>query len=239
LGKKVTAASETKRAEMVYGRLSERYPDATVTLDYKDPLQLLVATILAAQCTDARVNVVTKDLFKKHKKAADYAAVPRDELAKDIVQCGFFNMKAASIQKTSEILVRDYGGKVPGTMEELVKLPGVGRKTANVILGACFGTPGIIVDTHVRRVSARLGFTNNTEPEKIEQDLMQVVPRDKWTMFSHLLVFHGRNICIARKPNCPICPVNDLCLYPKKSGVRSPEENEKRLGESGKGRKGG
>jgi len=239
LGKKVTAASETKRAEMVYGRLSERYPDATVTLDYKDPLQLLVATILAAQCTDARVNVVTKDLFKKHKKAADYAAVPRDELAKDIVQCGFFNMKAASIQKTSEILVRDYGGKVPGTMEELVKLPGVGRKTANVILGACFDTPGIIVDTHVRRVSARLGFTNNTEPEKIEQDLMQVVPRDKWTMFSHLLVFHGRNICIARKPNCPICPVNDLCPYPKKSGVRSPEENEKRLGESGKGRKGG
>jgi len=227
LGKKVTAAGKTKRAEMVYARLSERYPDATVTLDYRDPLQLLVATILAAQCTDARVNVVTKELFKKYKKAADYAAVLREELAKDIVQCGFFNMKAASIQKTSEILVRDYGGKVPGTMEELVKLPGVGRKTANVILGACFDTPGVIVDTHARRVSARLGFTTHTDPGKIEQDLMKVVPRDKWTMFSHLLVFHGRNICVARKPNCSICPVNDLCPYPKKSGVWSPKTGGK------------
>ena len=227
MGKKVTAAGETKRAEMVYERLHERYPDATVTLDYKDPLQLLVATILAAQCTDARVNIITKDLFKKYKKAADYLAVPREELAKDIMQCGFFNMKSASIQKTSEILLRDYGGKVPGTMEELVKLPGVGRKTANVILGACFDTPGIIVDTHVRRVSARLGFTTHTEPVKIEQDLMKVVPQNKWTMFSHLLVFHGRNICVARKPKCSVCPVNDLCPYPKKSGVWRPETGGK------------
>ena len=166
MGKKVTVAGETKRAEMVYERLHEHYPDAKVSLDYKDPLQLLVATILAAQCTDVRVNVVTKDLFKKYKKAADYAAAPREELAKDIVQCGFFNQKAASIQKTSEILLRDYGGKVPGTMAELVKLPGVGRKTANVILGACFDTPGIIVDTHVRRVSGRLEFTKDTDPPK-------------------------------------------------------------------------
>ncbi|MCX5771347.1 MAG: endonuclease III, partial [Candidatus Hydrogenedentes bacterium] len=141
MGEKVTAARETKRAEKVYARLLEKYPEATVTLDFKNPLQLLVATILAAQCTDARVNVVTKDLFKRYKKAADYAWVPRDQLAKDIKQCGFYNQKAASIQKTAEILLRDYGGKVPGTMEELVKLPGVGRKTANVILGACFDTP--------------------------------------------------------------------------------------------------
>lgn len=216
MGKKVTAAVERKRAELVYARLFERYPDAKVSLNYKNPLQLLVATILAAQCTDARVDIVTRDLFKKYKKAADYAAVPREELAKDIMPCGFYNMKAASIQKTSEILVRDYGGKVPGTMEELVKLPGVGRKTANVILGACFDTPGVIVDTHAKRLSARLGFTTHTEPEKIEQDLMKVVPRDKWTLFSHLLLFHGRNICVARKPKCSICPVSDLCPYPKK-----------------------
>lgn len=215
MGQKVSAAAEKRRAEMVYERLHEHYPDAKVSLDYKTPLQLLVATILAAQCTDVRVNIVTKDLFKKYRKAEDYVGAPREELAKDIMQCGFFNQKAASIQKTCEILVRDYGGRVPGMMEELVKLPGVGRKTANVILGACFDTPGVIVDTHVRRVSARLEFTANTDPPKIEQDLMKVVPQDKWTMFSHLLVFHGRNICVARKPKCSICPVNDLCPYPK------------------------
>lgn len=223
MGKKVTAGGESQRAAKVYERLLKEYPDAKVSLDFENPLQLLVATILAAQCTDVRVNVVTKDLFKKYKHAGDYVAVPQQELAKDIMQCGFFNQKAKSIQKSCEILLRDYEGKVPGTMEELVALPGVGRKTANVILGACFNTPGIIVDTHVRRVSGRLGFTKNTDPPKIEQDLMKVVPQDKWTMFSHLLVFHGRNICVARVPKCPICPVNDLCPYPKKTGAAKAE----------------
>jgi len=217
LGKKVTVAAEKKRAVAVYDRLQERYPDATVTLDFKNPLQLLVATILAAQCTDARVNIVTKDLFKKYKKPRDYLAAPHGELAQDIVQCGFFNQKAKSIQKSCDIILREHGGKVPRTMEELVKLPGVGRKTANVILGVAFGLPGVIVDTHVRRVSARLGFTKHTDPDKIEQDLMRVVPEERWTQFSHLLVFHGRNICAARKPKCPECPVNELCPFPKKT----------------------
>lgn len=217
MGKKVTVAAEKKRAVAVYDRLQERYPDATVTLDFKNPLQLLVATILAAQCTDARVNIVTKDLFKKYKKPRDYLAAPHGELAQDIVQCGFFNQKAKSIQKSCDIILREHGGKVPRTMEELVKLPGVGRKTANVILGVAFGLPGVIVDTHVRRVSARLGFTKHTDPDKIEQDLMRVVPEERWTQFSHLLVFHGRNICAARKPKCPECPVNELCPFPKKT----------------------
>jgi endonuclease III len=216
MAEKVSAA-ELDRAVRIYERLHEQYPDAGVTLDHKNPLQLLVATIMAAQCTDARVNIVTKKLFKKYKKCRDYLAVPREELAKDVMQCGFFNQKAASIQKSCEIIMREHGGKVPGTMEDLVKLPGVGRKTANVILGVCFDTPGIIVDTHVRRVSARLGLTKHTEPDKIEQDLMRVVPRENWTQFSHLLVFHGRSICVARKPKCPECPVYDLCPYPKKT----------------------
>lgn len=213
MGKKVTVAGEKKRAETIFERLKKQYPDAHVTLDYKTPLQLLVATILAAQCTDARVNIVIKDLFKKYKKAADYLAVPREELANDVRQCGFFNQKAASIQKTCAILLRDNKGQVPGTMEALVKLPGVGRKTANVILGECFDTPGVIVDTHMRRVSGRLGFTRSTDPDQIEQDVMKVVAREHWTMFSHLIVFHGRGICEARKPKCSICPVNDLCPY--------------------------
>lgn len=217
MGKKMTVAGEKKRAAAIYDRLQQRYPDARVTLDYKNALELLVATILAAQCTDARVNVITKELFKKYKKPQDYVAAPHEELAHDIVQCGFFNQKAKSIQKSCEMIVREHGGKVPRTMEELVKLPGVGRKTANVILGGAFGVPGIIVDTHVKRLSGRLGFTKHTEPEKIEQDLMKVVPKERWTQFSHLLVFHGRTICVARKPKCPECPVNELCPYPKKT----------------------
>lgn len=212
--KPVGLKKQQERALAVYDRLRETYPEARCTLDYKNPLQLLVATILAAQCTDERVNIVTKDLFRKYKKPEDYLAVPVEELAEDVRSCGFYRQKAKSIANTCGRLVRDFGGKVPSTLEELVTLDGVGRKTANVLLGECFDTPGIIVDTHVRRVSNRLGFTQNEDPVRIEQDLMKLWPRENWTLFSHLLVFLGRTVCAARTPKCPECPVNGLCPYP-------------------------
>jgi endonuclease-3 len=202
------------RARDVFTRLLAHYPDATCSLDHRTPLQLLVATILAAQCTDARVNIVTKDLFKKYKTCEDYAGAPAAQLEKDILTCGFFRQKTKSIQNTCRAIIHDFGGKVPGTMEELTQLPGVGRKTANVILGQCFNVPGVIVDTHCRRVSNRLAFTKNDDPAKIEQDLMKVWDRENWTMYSHLMVYHGRAICVARGPRCSQCPVNTLCPFP-------------------------
>lgn len=202
------------RAREVFARLRAQYPDAECSLDYRNPLELLVATILAAQCTDVRVNIVTKDLFKKYKTCEDYVAAPALQLEKEIQTCGFFRQKTKSIQNTCRAIIEDFGGKVPGTMEELTRLPGVGRKTANVILGQCFKVPSIIVDTHCLRVTNRLGFTRNDDPTKVEQDLMKVWDKEKWTLFSHLMVFHGRAICSARGPKCSQCPVNTLCPFP-------------------------
>jgi endonuclease-3 len=207
-------AATQERAKAVYERLLAAYPEVHCTLEYRSPFQLLIMTILAAQSTDARVNIVAKDLFRKYKKPADFLQVPVEEIEKDVHSCGFYRAKARNIVKTCQDLVEKHGGEVPGTMEELVQLAGVGRKTANVVLGECFGIPGVVVDTHCTRVANRLAFTKNQDPAKIEQDLMKVWPREHWTTFSHLMVFHGRAICIARGPKCSTCPVRDLCPFP-------------------------
>jgi endonuclease-3 len=196
----------------VIPRLKAEYPDAQTELDWTNPLELLVATILSAQTTDVRVNGVTKTLFDKYRTAADYAEADPGELEEDIRPTGFYRNKARSLRGMAQALVEEHGGEVPRTMPELVALPGVGRKTANVVLGNAFGIDeGVVVDTHVRRVSNRLGLTEEQDPEKIERDLMAVVPREDWTVFSHLLIFHGRRICKARKPDCLNCPLNDIC----------------------------
>ena len=193
-------------------RLKSEYPDARTELDWTNPLELLVATILSAQTTDVRVNGVTKTLFEKYRTAADYADADPNELEEDIRPTGFYRNKARSLQGMARALVEEHAGEVPRTMSELVALPGVGRKTANVVLGNAFGVDeGVVVDTHVRRVSNRLGLTDHQDPEKIERDLMRVVPEDDWTVFSHLLIFHGRRVCKARKPDCPNCLLNDIC----------------------------
>ncbi len=198
--------------EETIARLRSEYPDATTALDWRNPLELLVATILSAQTTDVRVNAVTPNLFAKYPTAADYAAADPTELEEDIRPTGFFRNKAKSLRGMAGALVEDHGGEVPRTMGELVALPGVGRKTANVVLGNAFGIDeGVVVDTHVRRLSNRLGFTAENDPEKIEKDLMQAVPKRDWTVFSHLLILHGRSVCKARKPACEDCVVNDLC----------------------------
>src|SRR5438067_1832230 len=193
--------------------LKRTYPDAKCALEHRTPLELLVATILSAQSTDVRVNVVTKDLFRKYRSAADYAKVPPEELENDIRSTGFYRNKTKSIRGMAQKLVELHGGKVPQTMEELVELPGVGRKTANVVLGNAFAkNVGIVVDTHVTRVANRLGLTDHKiDAVKIEQDLMQIVPQEDWTIFSHLLIFHGRQICQARKPKCRQCPLLPYC----------------------------
>jgi endonuclease-3 len=193
-------------------RLKAEYPDARTELDWSNPLELLVATILSAQTTDVQVNKVTERLFAKYRTAEDYADAPSHVLEEDIRPTGFYRNKARSLRGMASALVENHGGEVPRTMSELVALPGVGRKTANVVLGNAFGVDeGIVVDTHVRRVSGRLGLTQNRDPAKIEQDLMQVVPKDDWTIFSHLLILHGRRTCKARKPDCPNCILNDIC----------------------------
>jgi endonuclease III len=193
--------------------LKRTYPDAKCSLDFKTPLQLLVATILSAQCTDERVNIVTKELFKKYPTAASYAAAPQEALEKDIQSTGFFRNKAKSLRGMAAALVERHKGKVPETMDELTQLAGVGRKTANVVLGNAYGkSVGVTVDTHVTRVSNRLGLTKHAvDAVKIEQDLMKVVPQEDWTMFSHLLIHHGRAICQARKPKCDECPLLPHC----------------------------
>jgi endonuclease-3 len=198
----------------VIPRLKREYPDARTELDWKNPLELLVATILSAQTTDVRVNQVTSKLFEKYRAAEDYAAVDPAQLEKDIRPTGFYRNKASALQGMARALLERHGGRVPRTMSELVALPGVGRKTANVVLGNAFGVDeGIVVDTHVRRVSNRLGLTEEKDPEKIERDLLRVVPEEDWTIFSHLLIFHGRRVCKARKPDCPGCVLNDVCPW--------------------------
>jgi endonuclease III len=198
--------------EETIARLKSAYPDARTALDWSNPLELLVATILSAQTTDVRVNSVTPDLFAKYPTAADLADADPTDLEETIRPTGFFRNKAKSLQGMARALVEDHGGEVPPTMEDLVALPGVGRKTANVVLGNAFSIDeGVVVDTHVRRLSNRLGFTSQSDPEKIEGDLIRTVPREDWTVFSHLLILHGRSVCKARKPACGDCVVNDLC----------------------------
>jgi endonuclease-3 len=200
-------------AKAILPILKQTYPAAKCSLDFKTPLQLLVATILSAQCTDERVNAVTRSLFKKYKAPQDYATVPPEELERDIQSTGFYRNKTKSIRGMAQALVERHGGKVPRTMEELTELSGVGRKTANVVLGNAFGTNvGVTVDTHVTRVANRLALTDHlVDAVKIEQDLMRIVPQEEWTQWSHLLIHHGRAICQARKPKCEICPLLPHC----------------------------
>jgi endonuclease-3 len=199
-------------APEVTARLKAEYPDARTELDWSNPLELLVATILSAQTTDVQVNRVTESLFSKYRTAEDYADSTPEELEEDIRPTGFYRNKARSLRGMASALVEEHGGEVPRTMSELVALPGVGRKTANVVLGNAFGSnEGIVVDTHVRRVSGRLGLTESSDPVKVEQELMRLVPERDWTIFSHLLILHGRRTCKARKPDCPNCILNDIC----------------------------
>src|SRR6266581_3380482 len=200
------------RTRKIVARLGRAYPDATCALHHSSALELLVATILSAQCTDVRVNMVTPHLFAKYRTAADYAAADPRVLEKEIQSTGFFRNKTKSIIGMAQALVERHGGEVPNTMEELVQLPGVGRKTANVVLGTWFGkNEGVVVDTHVQRLATLLGLTQEKDAVKIERDLMALVPRDKWTWFSHTLILHGRRVCIARRPKCEICVVNRWC----------------------------
>jgi len=192
--------------------LEKEHSDAKIALNYTNPLELLVATILSAQCTDRRVNIVTKALFQKYRKAEDYAKADLKELEEDIRPTGFYRNKARNIKKCCQILVEKFNSQVPKTMEEMLELPGVARKTANIVLSNAYGViEGIAVDTHVRRLARRLGLTEHEDPNKIEGDLMKVVPKDKWMKFTDLLIFHGRRICVARKPKCGICILNKLC----------------------------
>ena len=216
ISKKASAKIEERRkrlAQFIVPILKRTYPHAKCSLDYTNPLELLVATILSAQCTDERVNIVTKSLFKKYRGAKAYADVEPEELEKDIQSTGFYRNKTKSLRGMGAALFEQHGGKVPQTMEELTHLPGVGRKTANVVLGNAFHqNVGVVVDTHVTRVANRLALTDHAvDAVKIEQDLVQVVPQEEWTLFSHLLIHHGREICIARKPRCRECPLLPHC----------------------------
>ena len=200
------------RAAAVVRLLRRQYPDATCSLDFHTPLELLVATILSAQCTDERVNIVTRDLFRKYRSAADYAHAPIAELEKDIQSTGFYRNKAKSIRNCCRLLVQQYNGQVPQKIDQLVELPGIGRKTANVILGTAFGiASGVVVDTHVTRLSHRLGLSQEKDAEKIERDLMAAIPGKQWIAFSHRMIQHGRRVCVARKPHCDVCPLNAIC----------------------------
>jgi len=209
---KIDKQKAKERVKAIWPILKKTYPQAKCALEHSDPLQLLIATILSAQCTDVRVNIVTKTLFKKYKTAKDWVNAPLAQIEQDIKSTGFYRNKALNIKNTCKKIVDDFTGKVPGSMDELLTLNGVGRKTANVVLGNAFGIPGIVCDTHVIRLSRRLQLSANTgNPEKLEFDLMEIVPKENWTFFSHLLIFHGRNICKARKPDCGICPIAKHC----------------------------
>ena len=201
-----------RRLEKITETLEATYPDADCELDFSNPLQLLVATILSAQSTDKRVNLVTPALFKKYKTARAFARAEPGGLEEMIRSTGFFRNKAKHIREASKIIDRKYGGRVPEDMDQLLELPGVARKTANVVLGVAFGkAEGIVVDTHVQRLSRRLGFSSESRPEKIEQDLMRVIGQEKWILFSHLLIHHGRRVCDAKKPDCAKCTLVELC----------------------------
>jgi len=200
-----------KRANLIFDILDPLYTHEKTALEYRNAFQLLIATILSAQCTDKQVNSVTKNLFKKYKKPEDFLKAPIAELEEDIRPTGFYKNKTRSIKGCCQGLVDLFAGKVPSTMEEILKLPGVGRKTANCVLGAVFDVPGVVVDTHVKRLSKRLGLTNHEDPDKIEKDVESVLPKERWRRFSDLLIYHGREVCQARKPQHERCPVYHLC----------------------------
>jgi len=210
--KKPRGKATPERAAEIYARLAEHYPNAHCALDFSTPFQLLVATILSAQCTDKRVNMVTPALFKRYRTPAAMADAKPEELEEMIKSTGFFRNKTKSLLAMSRAVAEKHGGRVPDTMDDLVELPGVGRKTANVVLGNAYDkNEGMVVDTHVGRVSARLGLTKETDPVKVEQDLLKLFPREQWTMLAHLLIEHGRTICEARRPKCEICFLSDIC----------------------------
>jgi len=208
---KVDKVEAAERVKKIWPILKKTYPEAKTALNFRNPLQLLISTILSAQCTDVRVNMVTKDLFKKYKSAKDWAKADIKHIESDIKTTGFYHNKAISIKGACIAINEQFGGKVPDTMEELVELQGVGRKTANVVLGNAFGKPAIACDTHVIRLSRRLGFSENSDPVKLEFDLAEIVPKKNWTLFSHILILHGRNICKSRKPDCENCPISEYC----------------------------
>jgi endonuclease-3 len=204
--------TRTERARELARRFPQIYPDAHCELDFQNPLELLVATMLSAQCTDKRVNIVTKSLFARCKKAEDYAEISQQQLEEEIRSTGFYRNKAKNIRAMAQKLVVEHDSTVPQSLEALAALPGVGRKTANVVLGNAFGIEeGVVVDTHVARVSTRLGMTKQSDPMKIERDLMKLFPRKQWTLLSHWLIWHGRRRCFARKPDCPHCELADIC----------------------------
>jgi len=220
---KFTAKEEAKRVDEVLERLSAAYPDARCALEHRNALELLVATILSAQCTDERVNIVTGELFQKYKTPEDYARVPAEVLEKDIRSTGFFRNKTKSIQGACRMIADRFGGQVPDSMEQLIQLPGVARKTANVVLGVAYGkAEGIVVDTHVFRVARRLDLSHADAPEKVEIDLMKLIPRKKWISFSHETIFHGRRVCKARTPLCSACPVENICRSEDKTLALTP-----------------
>ncbi len=201
-----------RRAAEIVRRLKKEYPGSRCWLDYRSPFELFVATVLSAQCTDARVNLVTKELFRKYRGPADYASAPPGALEMDIRSTGFYNSKAKSLRRAAAVLLKEFGGKLPDTEEDLLKLPGVGRKTANVILGNAFGKPaGMVVDTHVGRLSRRLGLTRHTDPTKAELDLNELIPSRERAMLAHRLIEHGRKVCAARRARCEVCCLADLC----------------------------
>ena len=213
-----TAAERKERIADILRRLERMYPAATCALLHQNPWQLLVATILSAQCTDKRVNEVTPGLFAKYPTPQDFAAVAPEVLANDIRSTGFFNNKSKSIVGAAKRVVAEFGGKVPKTMDEMLTIPGAARKTANVVLGTAYGIAvGVVVDTHVQRIALRLDLTKHTDPKKIEQDLMKVIPREKWISFSHEIILHGRALCVARKPKCAECDLNSLCYAKDKT----------------------
>ena len=212
------AGTDPKRVAAVLAKLDEAYPDATCELRHENPFQLLVSTILSAQCTDVRVNQVAETLYKKYPDAKAFAYATPSELEMEIRPTGFFRNKTKSVMGASKAILERFGGEVPRTMEEILTLPGVARKTGNVVLGTAFGiTSGIVVDTHVLRLSKRLDLTHNDDPKKVEQDLMQVIPRGKWIQFSHQLIWHGRRVCHARKPKCTECNLESLCYSKDKT----------------------
>jgi len=208
----IKVGTAVERASELVKRLRREFPEARTALAHEEPFQLLVATILSAQCTDQRVNMVTPALFRKYPGPENFSRADIRDIEEMIRSTGFFHAKAKSIKGCCTALVRDHGGKVPRDIDELVKLPGVGRKTANVVLGSAFGiAAGVVVDTHVKRLAGRLGLTRQENPEKIEQDLVKIVPKADWIVFSHLLIWHGRKTCAARKPQCPACVLSDIC----------------------------
>lgn len=233
---RMAVSADSKRyVAQVAKILRRKYPEAACALRFRNPLELLVATILSAQCTDERVNQVTPHLFEKYRSAAGYAQAPREDLERDIQSTGFFRNKAKSIQGCCAILARDYGGEVPRDLDALVDLPGIGRKTANVVLGTAYGIPsGVVVDTHVARLSHRLGLTTEKDPVKIERDLMDLIPQREWIDFSHRVILHGRQICIARKPRCEICPLGDIC---PRAGVEMPGAKRTKTAKRARGKK--